>query len=152
MNSKNPMDKNWEQIGEVTVDSGQVMLVDPLYIDARWQEKPFEDIRQYRHKESGRVLQYLKDFPHYEAVIPDLGRTMNQLNATGEWEQIEQPIPNELSYNAACRATGRHARGGTFGGFAAAVGTAYGDGEFPVLVQRDEAGRILRVMIDFTDE
>ncbi|MBB5546529.1 hypothetical protein A8H39_00110 [Paraburkholderia fungorum] len=152
MNSKKSMDKNWERIGEVPVDSGQVMLVDPTYIDSNWQDKPFEDIRQYRHKESGKVLQYRKDFPHYEAVIQEFGQTMNQLNATGEWDLLEQPVPNELSYNAACRATGQQARGGAFGGLATAVGTAYGDGEYPVFVQRDEYGRILRVMIDFTEQ
>ncbi|TES62290.1 hypothetical protein E2P84_42095 [Burkholderia cepacia] len=150
MTHKNPVNPHWERIGDVPVDSGQVVIIDPSYIDRRWVIKPLQDVRQYRHKATGQIVEYKKDFPSYEFVIPEFGQSANQLLATGEWEQIVQPVPFELSYNAACLTTRLPARGGNIGGVATAVGTLDGDGHFPVFVERDDRGRILRLMVDFT--
>jgi hypothetical protein len=35
----------WVEIGQVAVDSGQLMICDPCYIDSVWKESPFVDIR-----------------------------------------------------------------------------------------------------------
>lgn len=150
MTCKNAVSPNWERLGDVAVDSGQVVIIDPSYIDGRWVVKPLQDVRQYRHKVTGKIVEYEKDFPNYEFVIPEFDQSVTQLLATGEWERIVQPVPFELSYNAACHATRLPARGGNFGGFATAVGTLDGDGQFPVFVERDDRGRILRLMVDFT--
>ncbi|CAB3970358.1 hypothetical protein BCO37747_06379 [Burkholderia contaminans] len=33
MTCKNTVSPNWERIGDVAVDSGQVVIIDPSYID-----------------------------------------------------------------------------------------------------------------------
>ena len=86
-----------ELIGHVAVDSGQLLLCDPSYIDSEWEKEDFEDIRIYKHKGTSDTLQYRKDFANYEQVIPKYGQTMNQLNATGEWEEMTaHPVINEI--------------------------------------------------------
>ncbi len=35
MTHKNPVNPHWERIGDVPVDSGQVVIIDPSYIGAK---------------------------------------------------------------------------------------------------------------------
>lgn len=150
---KRPAD--FEPLGTVHVDSGQLLLIDPCYIDDTWVEEPFEDIRQFRHKESGRMLEYRVDFAKFNAPIQaEGGKTMNDLLATGEWELIEQPMPDGLSYNSVSRTTQNRNGGGTVAMLAAAFSTGYGDGVYQVYVRRgkgEDEGRIMQVLIDFTE-
>ena len=69
-----------ELIGHVGVDSGQLLLCDPGYIDSEWRNEDFEDIRIYKHKVTSDTLQYRKDFANYEQVIPKYGQTMKQIS------------------------------------------------------------------------
>lgn len=56
----------------------------------------------------------------------------------------------EYSYNGACLATLSTKRGGELGnGLAVAVSSGYGDGDYPVFVERDFSGRIMRVTVVF---
>ena len=149
-----------ELIGEVGVDSGQLLLCDPCYIDSQWEKEEFEDIRIYKHKTTGKTLQYRKDFPNYEAVIPEYDKTMNQLNRTGEWEQDEtthQP-KNSFSYNACCKKT---LSSQTYGelefksgrsGAGVAFSTAFGDGVYPVYAVYGDDGSLLKVEVVFQEE
>lgn len=145
------MANNWKQIGTAAVDSGQLLLIDPLYLNARWEKKEFEDIRQYRNLQTGAVLQYQVDFRHYDEIIPSHGKSMNALNATGGWEPIPVEIPPGLNYNAVCRTTLQGSGGGVVDGLGVAVTTGWGDGQYPVYVKRDEEGRIVQVLIDFEE-
>ena len=139
----------WEKIAEVGVDSGQLFLVDPAYLNM-WTDEKYVDLRQYRHTVTGEILEFRKDFPHYEAVIERHGLSMNQLNESGEWEKVEQPQPPGMNYNAVCRATNSKAGCGQVD-LGAAFETGWGDGSYPVLVRRNAEGRIMQVMIDFDD-
>lgn len=139
---------DWEFLAEVGVDSGQLFLVDPCYLSMWDNSVGFDVKRQYRHKTTGEVLEYEKDFPHYEAVIKRHGKTMNQLNASGEWDQIEQTQPPGMNYNAVAHATLSKAGGGQVD-LGAAFSTGYGDGSYPVFVRRNAEGRIMQVLIDF---
>ena len=47
------------KIGSVGVDSGQLMITDPCYVKDFDLHNDFEDIRRYKNKKSGKVLQYL---------------------------------------------------------------------------------------------
>ncbi len=80
-----------EHIGVVGVDSGQLMICDPYYIDSEWVREDFVDIRRYKDT-GGNVYEYQKDFPNYEHIMPS-GKTPNQLIQDGEWEQI--PVPEK---------------------------------------------------------
>lgn len=44
--------EDWVRIGEVGVDSGQMMLTDPGYIDSEWKKEDFE------HRDPDKVGEY----------------------------------------------------------------------------------------------
>jgi hypothetical protein len=75
----------FEKNGEVNVDSGQILLIDPGYIDSRWHRQPVEDIRIYRNLYTGQQVEYPKDFQSYDDIIPDFGCSMNALKLAGGW-------------------------------------------------------------------
>ena len=89
-------------LGVAGVDSGQLLICDPCYIDSEWEKEDFLDIRFYKHKTSGETLQYRVDFRNYEEPIAKYdNKTMNQLLKTSEWEQQDAfEVENEFSYNA----------------------------------------------------
>ena len=69
-----------ELIGYVGVDSGQLLLCDPCYIDSEWEQEDFQDIRIYEHKDTNDKLQYRVDFQNYQSPIERYdGKNMNQL-------------------------------------------------------------------------
>lgn len=142
-------------IGHVAVDSGQLMICDPCYIDSEWKHENFEDIRVYVHKDTGKKLQYRVDFGNYEEVIPDYEMTMNELIKTGEWvEKKEHVVKHGFSYNACAKATlSKNGHGELhFGlghpGAGIAFGTAFGDGLYPVFAKYDADGNIKSVTVE----
>ncbi len=147
-------------IGHVGVDSGQLLLCDPCYIDSEWNKEDFEDIRVYMHKTTGDVLQYGVDFPHYEAIIDQYGKTMNELNATGEWESQKyyHAPKHPFSYNACAKATLSDEGYGQLNfnlghpGVGVAFRTAFGDGMYPVLATYDNNGYLVKVEVVFQDD
>ena len=152
-----------EVIGHVGVDSGQLLLCDPCYIDSEWKKEDFEDIRVHQHKVTKDKLTFGKDFPHYQHVIDKYGKNMNDLLATGEWEDIPSPPSKEaFSYNACAKATlsghnQLHYKHG-HAGVGVAFSTAFGDGYYPVVAVYDEDDVLLKVEVlfsnreDFTNE
>lgn len=147
-----------ELIGHVAVDSGQLLLCDPSYIDTEWEKEDFEDIRIYKHKDTSDTLQYRKDFANYEQVIPKYGKTMNQLNETGEWEQMEaHAVNSSFSYNACAKATLSRKGYGKLKfklggeGVGVAFSTTWGDGFYPVYAVYDENGDLLKVEVVFQE-
>jgi hypothetical protein len=143
-------------LGHVGVDSGQLLLCDPCYIESEWEQEDFTDVRVYQHKTTGDKLQYRVDFPNYGAVIPKYGKTMNELNATGEWEQIEDlTTEHNFSYNACSKATLSKKRAGQLNykhgheGVGVAFSTAFGDGFYPVFQNYDDQGELISVEVVF---
>jgi hypothetical protein len=143
-------------IGQVGVDSGQLLMCDPCYIDSEWSKEDFTDIRVYEHKETKEKLQYKVDFPHYEAEISKYGKNMNQLVATGEW--IDLPMTDSkfpFSYNACSKATLSEDGYGQLNyklghaGVGVAFSTAYGDGVYPVYAVYSAAGVLKSVTVEF---
>ena len=143
-------------IGHVGVDSGQLLMCDPCYIDSEWSKEDFTDIRVYEHKDTKEKLQYKVDFPHYEADILKYGKNMNQLIATGEW--IDVPMAESkypFSYNACCKATLSEDGYGQLNyklghpGVGVAFSTAYGDGVYPVYAVYSAAGVLKSVTVEF---
>lgn len=143
----------WKKIGEVSVDSGQLIVQDPCYHNL-WVESEFKDIRIYQNIHTGARLQYQKDFPHYEALVEPYQKSMNELLASGDWEEVydNSPAPvGELSYNAVCRATLGRDTGGRFQngqvGLAVAFPTFQGDGIYPVYALF-EGDNVCQVLVD----
>jgi hypothetical protein len=143
-------------LGHVSVDSGQVIICDPCYIDDNWKQEEFKDIRRYKHKD-GTILQYLVDFPNYAVVIPKYGKTMNQLNEDGDTTEMSRDDlrTGHFSYDGVCQETlSEDSFGEVNINFATAVATRTktGDGNYPVYGIKDENGSICHVFIDFENE
>ena len=142
-------------IGHVGVDSGQLMICDPCYIDSEWEHEEFEDFRVHEHKVTKERLTFGKDFRNYEEVIPKYGKNMNQLLETDEWVDAERPASKYgFSYNACAKATLSEQGHGELRfrlghpGAGIAFGTAYGDGLYPVIATY-EKGVIKSVRVEF---
>lgn len=146
-------DGEWLELGEVDVDSGQLMLCDPCYIENQWKKADAETrtvAPAYRHKD-GTILYCTlhgdapqKDaigFAAYDIVIEKYGKTMNQMG--GECVVYAIPAvhknPGEFSYSGSCAATDdpklqggqlNHTKGHAGAGVVARTG--FGDGVYPV--------------------
>jgi hypothetical protein len=149
---------NKELIGHVGVDSGQLLLCDPCYIDSEWEQEEFEDIRVHQHKKTKDTLTYGKDFARYDQMIDKYGKNMNDLLATGEWIDVERPSSkHEFSYNACANATLSTKGHGQLNykmgheGVGVAFSTAFGDGFYPVYQNFDEDGNLISVEVVFQD-
>jgi hypothetical protein len=149
-----------ELIGHVGVDSGQLLLCDPCYIDSQWEKEDFEDVRIYEHKVTKEKLQYMKDFSSYMEVIPKYVKNMNELIGTGEWEEVaysEEPT-HPFSYNACAKATLSKEGHGELRfkmghvGAGVAFSTAFGDGMYPVFANYMPDGTLRSVEVVFQDE
>lgn len=146
------MENEWELLGHAAVDSGQLLLIDPAYIDRRWQYREFRDIRIYENKHTGDRLQYRVHFGNYQDPIARYGNlTMNELNETGDWFSVPPPQATGLNYDSVTRTTLEKERGGQID-LGVAFSTGWGDGNYPVHVKRNEDGRIMQVLINFGDE
>lgn len=142
-------------IGHVAVDSGQLMICDPGYIDSQWENEDFEDIRVYKNEHTSKTLTYPKDFTSYEDVLPEYGKTMNVLISEHDWQIAESPAPKSgFSYNACAQATLSEDGHGELSfkmghtGAGLAFSTAYGDGMYPVYAHYDEEGVIISVTVN----
>ena len=143
-------------LGHVAVDSGQLMICDPCYIDSEWENEDFVDIRVYKNEETGKTLTYPNDFSNYEMKIPEYdGKTMNELlYKEGGWKEMKSPkAKHGFSYNACAKATLSEDGHGELSfkmghtGAGLAFGTAFGDGEYPVYAHYDEDGVIVSVTV-----
>lgn len=146
-------------LGTFGVDSGQVMIGDPCYLN-EYQANDFEDNRVYlRTKVVAKtkpLLQFKKDFQMYTDIIPEWNKSMNDLIAEGLYERVKPTIDNSFSYNGACNQTlyNKELQGGTLAnGLAVVSSTGLGDGEYEVYATYKDAGsfgvRIQKLEIEF---
>ncbi len=148
-------------IGHVGVDSGQLLLCDPCYIDSEWVNEDFEDFRTYQHKNTGNELTYRIDFDNYQRPIAEYdGKNMNELIATGEWEEVPdtKEAKNPFSYNACAKATLSEDGHGQLRfkmghvGAGVAFSTAFGDGVYPVVAHYMPDGSLKSVEVLFQND
>ncbi|APU10898.1 hypothetical protein A5M85_11575 [Cellulophaga lytica] len=141
--------------GYVDVDSGQLMLTDPLYVDSQWKKETYEDLRLYKDVETGKSYQYLKDFNNYQEKIEGFDNTVNELLKSNRFEEIKVDRKSDYSYSyaGACYATINeegfgamtHEKGHE--GAAVAFRTFMGDGSYPVYIET-YGGRNIRMYVD----
>lgn len=142
-------------MGSVGVDSGQLMLTDPCYIDSQWIHEEFRDTRVYRDRLSGEEFQFRVDFQRFDENIEKYGLSPNQLIEDSVWEEIESQnlnSPLKYSYDGACRATLNEGFGelnyqNGNPGAGVVFQSGYGDGFYPVYGERHD-GRIVRVYVN----
>lgn len=153
-------------LGHVGVDSGQLVITDPCYIDSEWEKKDMVDIRIYKHKKTGKLLKYNSQFTpkdkkfkgelfdNYKSIT-SFKKSMNELLTNKEVE--EMPVPEKLklissfSYAGVCETTmaDKHQINYKLGhpGAAVAFSSGLGDGYYPVYGYFQE-GRCWKVEID----
>ena len=152
----NKMEKIY--LGKCGVDSGQLMITDPCYVYS-FKDDEYRDVRRYKHTASGEVLQYGKDFGHYDEIILDYNKSMNELIENNIFVSLRHPESDsqEYSYQGACMITQSEKRGGEMiNEHGAKVGvvfsSGYGDGVYPVYAIKNEDDRIVSVIIEMNED
>lgn len=148
-------------LGVVGVDSGQLMLTDPCYIDGQWLDEPFEDSRSYRDTQTGATVTKGEDFDRFDEPLESYGgETPKALIGAGRLVQLPDPPPPETfhySYNGACQATLSNGHGELVysdtgqPGAGVVFTSGWGDGFYPVWGEKHD-GRIVRVYVNMGAE
>ena len=119
------------ELGCVGVDSGQLIVTDPCYIDELWEKEDFERDELGIPQDEKR-----KDYFNYSRVGC---HNQNRKNSGGELFGLnrtkERDGDKEYDYS--------HISLGT------TFSTGYGDGCYPVYGKSNDDGRIMGVFIDF---
>lgn len=119
----------FKQVGVVGVDSGQVMVCDPCYIDSEWEEEELNILPRFDDKPGGAPFTFgpAKHSFSYSKIV---------------YEKDHAHLPYaQMHY--------KHGHPGV----AVAVDTGFGDGSYPVYAmfsnEPDCTGRVMGLFIDF---
>lgn len=154
----------WEKVGEVGVDSGQLVVCDPCYIDDQW-ERGVEPAGHppYTLSKKGRELfpqlgtftvKWPFEWGNYGDVCPQLGMSINDARKQELMDEVDVDPLRDFNYRGACDVS--HLTGENFGqlnykkghaGAGVAFSSGYGDGIYPVFARRNSDGRIVEVRI-----
>ena len=166
------------KLGVVGVDSGQLVICDPTYIESEYQQPDSEGKEDhahgiYRHTD-GKLWQFcyggkpshenVNKFPgSYETVIEEYGLTPNQLVEGGDFKETDlDPTPHipdgEFSYRGICKVRDNNNQGGQLNyllghpGVAVAFSSGMGDGEYGVYAElvetKDYGERVKKVWVE----
>jgi hypothetical protein len=145
------------KIGHITVDSGQVLIVDPAYLK-EWKQKDFEyesGVKKGKitYKLWGKALSggKMQQINWATPLDAEGGKSMNDLLKEGWEEFANYPGKGEFSYSGVSALTVQHHYGELVAsGFATAVAstTGWGDGQYPVYATIKD-GRVAKIEIDF---
>lgn len=155
-----------KEIGFVGVDSGQIVICDPCYIDSQWKKEEFNLKRTYKHRDGSIMKHTYKhrendmEFHSYDDIIPKYGKSMNDMISNKDVKEIDDTTPpeHEFSYNACCKKTcGPDGMGQLnyemgHAGVAVVSGNFGGDGTFPVIADIDKDGMVKSITIVFCCE
>lgn len=147
-----------KELCHLGVDAGMILTSDATRAITDFVHDDYQDVRIFEHTASGRTLQYMVDFPHFQAPIAsEGGKTMNDLVATGEWKQLP-PSDDLLKYTYS--GVAKHEEKASYydkpaaliDGFAAISSSGWGDGSYPLTAYLGDDGNVLGFLIDFTGE
>lgn len=148
-------------LGAAGVDSGQLLVTDPAYIDSEWQYQPYVDSvdRVLVDTRTGDTFKWGRDFHRYDQPLEPYGKSPTVLLEEGRLANVPPPPPPETytySYNGACQATlsegyGELAYRLGHAGAGVVFSSGWGDGMYPVYGEKHD-GRIMRVYIDLGAE
>ena len=146
-------------LGVVGVDSGQLLITDPCYVDSEWLDEPFQDDRVYKDAQTGATMRWGQDFTRFDEPLQPYGKSPEELIATGQLVQPPPPPKPETfrySYNGACQATlsggyGELVYGKGHPGAGVVFASGWGDGVYPVYGEKHD-GRIMRVYVNLGAE
>jgi len=171
------MQQDRVQIGVVGVDSGQLIVADPCYVDSEWTHLPQAVIPVpgtiFRDQITKRTYAFIGHgladgvhvdvlFENFEQPLADYdGLTANQVRDKGVWKEESAGADHqgEFDYRGVCHTTLK----GKFGsgqlmykrghaGVGVACGGFGGDGVYPVYVELDSDGMVRRLTVEFQEE
>lgn len=142
-------------MGSVGVDSGQLMITDPSYIDSEWVHESYTDDRVYKDESNGTIVRWGQDFTRFDEPLPDYEQSPEELIKSGRWVQFPphtKPEAFHYSYDGACQATSSEGFGELayrmgHTGAAVVFGCGWGDGMYDVYGEKQN-GRVVRVYIN----
>jgi hypothetical protein len=153
-----------KQIGVVGVDSGQILICDPCYIDSQWKKEEFSSKRRFKHKD-GTILNHTyargddyneNEFKKFDDIIPKYNKCMNDMIADNDVVQIGYlPSEHNFSYAACAVKTLNDGNDGQLNyemghaGIGVVSGSFGGDGVYPVIADIDEDGLVRSITIKF---
>lgn len=148
----------WVKIGKVGVDSGQLMLCDPCYIDNNWVKEEFVDLRVFSDK-SGKQYAYntpaarelgsnFELFDCFESILSN-GKTPNQCISNKEWVEAENKYET-FSYNGVSHKDDKAYKQINYNlghpGLAVVFSSGFGDGCYDVFA-KIHRGRVYEVKV-----
>ncbi len=164
-----PRGKGWKLLGRVGVDSGQLVVCDPTYIDSQWIPNqppaghPTEVLTELGKQRFPNNKDWSWRFDYsgitYESPQKGLGgMSVNEAREKGLVKAMKNPVKKEFSYRGCCDAS--HSEEGGKGipyklgheGVAVAFSSGYGDGTYEVWGKQNHEGRIVEVRILMDNE
>ena len=165
----------WTKFGDVGVDSGQLLITDPCYLESQWRggREPRGGIAPaFRHTDGtilfctlygGRPEPEAIGFDAFDEAVGKYGKTVNQMRKDGDVYEVSEKsaCKGEFSYAGCCDAT---IEGENFGelnferghsGAGVAFSSGFGDGHYAVYGKIRDMGdwgkRIAEVRIVMID-
>ena len=148
-------------IGKVGVDSGQLMVTDPCYLN-RFENNDYKPTRKYVCvTDKKKIIEWPRDFYNYEDdIIDGYNKNMNTLIKDKLFIQVkDEIIDSSYSFVGACHQSSKtENQGGELGnGLGLSFATGFGDGSYPVYAHYEDVNgwgrRIKKIEIEFfTDE
>ena len=143
-------------LGHVGVDSGQLMVTDPCYINM-FKINEFNPQSKYYDKVKDKTVIYPDDFQNYEDdIIDGYNKNMNTLVKEKVFEEVKE-LMNDKSYSytgACCQTLENPNKGGELGnGLGLSFATGFGDGSYPVYAYYEDVNgwgkRVSKIEIEF---
>ena len=148
-------------LGHVGVDSGQLMVTDPCYLN-RFENNDYKPTRKYVCvTDKKKIIEWPRDFYNYEDdIIDGYNKNMNTLIKDKLFIQVkDEIIDSSYSFVGACHQSSKtENQGGELGnGLGLSFSTGFGDGHYPVYAYYEDVNgwgrRIKKIEIEFfTDE
>ena len=99
--NKEQLKLGWNYLGQVGVDSGQLMVCDPCYIDSEWEKKDFDTdggrIIDVKTKKPVKITNWEKEYKK--------GITFNQARDKGLSVDKGYEEDGDFSYDGCCKGT-----------------------------------------------
>jgi len=140
--------EQWIKIGSCGVDSGQLMIVDPCYLD-KWENDEFKYEKGLENTKTKERVIYQKDFKNWDSKMPKYkNKTPNELSELDEWKPFCNYLDlGKFSYSGVSGVTCEKSYG-QIDNLAVAFSSGYGDGSYPVYAKMED-NRVKEIKIEF---